>query len=110
MADVYDFFSRRNLKKLVQDSYEENTQVIEEKGRYIGVLTKTKTKSLRDTMHMMNIKKGQIENLMNDFQQLCAEYGQMEAAAIMFLEVHKNGVEYSSEEYDLYVDKDGHCW
>jgi len=110
MADIYDFISRRNINKLLQDFHEENAQIIEEKGRYIGVLTKTQTKSLRDTMHMMNIKKGQIENLLNDFQQLFAEYEQMAEAAIKNLEVHKHGVEYNSEEYDLYVDKDGHCW
>ncbi|MEO3946208.1 hypothetical protein [Gorillibacterium sp. CAU 1737] len=110
MTDIYDFFSRRNLRKLVQNSYEENAQLIEEKGRYIGVLTKTKTQSIRITIHMMDIKRGQIENLMNDFQQLCTEYEQMAEAAIKFLKVHKNRVEYNSEEYDLYVDQDGHCW
>lgn len=110
MAELYDFFSRKHIKNLMEHNNKQNDLVIAQLGKYIGVLTKQQTNSIRSTIQLLELKKDQIEMLMSEYDALQLDYKQMVKNAMSFLEVRKNGVDYSFEEWEFYVDKDGHCW
>ncbi|MDU5141880.1 MAG: hypothetical protein E6230_06845 [Paenibacillus dendritiformis] len=110
MAQIYDFLSRQSLSKLKQHNYEHNDKIIEQQGKYIGVLTKQRTESLRQTIDMMELKKNQIEQLMSEFGKLRSGYDEMVIEAVNFLGAKKNGVNFDPEKWGLYVDVEGHCW
>lgn len=53
MAKIYDFLSYRSQIELVQHDFKHNDEVVEKHGKYIGVLTKQRTDSLRRTIDMI---------------------------------------------------------
>jgi len=64
VAKIYDFLSRKALFELVNHKFKQNDEIVEQHGKYIGVLTKQRTESLRQTIDMTEFKKNQIEQLM----------------------------------------------
>lgn len=110
MAQIYDFLSRQPLSRLKHHDYEQNDRIIEQQGKYIGVLTKQRTESLREIIDLMELKKKQIEQLMSEFEELRSGYDEMVLEAVSFLGAKKNGVDFDPEIWDLYVDVKGHCW
>ncbi|SFM52930.1 hypothetical protein SAMN03159341_14314 [Paenibacillus sp. 1_12] len=110
MDEIYDFFSRKSFNKLVDHDYEHNAETIEKHGKYIGVLTKQQTQLLRSTFDMLLFNKNQVEMLMSEYEDLRSDYEQKAFDAVIFLRASKNGVDYNSEDWELYVDVKGHCW
>ncbi|GGF88667.1 hypothetical protein [Paenibacillus aceti] len=110
MVQIYDFLSRQPLSKLKQHNYEQNDKIIEQHGKYIGVLTKQRTESLREIIDLMKLKKNQIKQLVSEFEELRSGYDEMVQEAVSFLEAKKNGVDFDPETWDFYVDVKGHSW
>ncbi|WP_127505967.1 hypothetical protein [Paenibacillus humicus] len=110
LAQIYDFLSRQPLNKLKQHNYEQNDRIIEQHGKYIGVLTKQRTETLREIIDLMELKKKQIEQLMSEFEELRSGYDGMVLEAVSFLGAKKNGIDFDPETWDFYVDVKGHCW
>ncbi|BFH67373.1 hypothetical protein J27TS7_16280 [Paenibacillus dendritiformis] len=110
LAQIYDFLSRQPLSKLKQHNNEQSDKIIEQHGKYIGVLTKQRTESLRQIIDLLELKKNQIEQLMSEFEELQSGYDEMVIEAVNFLEAKKNGVDFDPETWDFYVDVKGHCW
>ena len=110
MAEIYDFFSRKNFNKLIDHNHMQNKEIIMQHGRYIGVLTKQQTHSLRNTIDMLIFKISQVEMLMFEYEDLRSDYEEMVVDPVSFLEASKNGVAYNSEDSEFYVDQKGHCW
>lgn len=110
MAEIYDFLSRKSQFDLVNHNFKQNDEFVEQNGKYIGVLTKLRTESLRKTIDMMEFKKNQIEQMMLEYEELQIGYEEMVNEAVNFLGVKKNGVDFEPEVWDFYVDVKGHCW
>ncbi|WP_435924464.1 hypothetical protein [Paenibacillus sp. DYY-L-2] len=110
MAQIYDFLSRQPLSRLKYHDYEQNDRIIEQHGKYIGVLTKQRTESLREIIDLIELKKKQIEQLMSEFEELRSGYDEIVLEAVSFLGAKKNGVDFDPETWDFYVDVKGHCW
>jgi len=110
LTEIYDFFSRKNLYKLVSHDIKQNSEVVSRHGKYIGVLTKQQTRSLRQTIDLVQFKKNQLELLIFEYEEIRSEYEQMSLDAVAFLDAKKNGVNFNLDEWDLFVDLDGHCW
>jgi len=110
LSNIYDYFTKKQFDQISHQDYAENERVIEAYGKYIGVLTRQQAQALRNTMDILVAMQAQIENLMQEYKLLLTEYNKMVIDATRFLEAERKGVKYSPETYDLYVDKDGHCW
>lgn len=110
MAQIYDFFSRKHSTDLIKHEYKNNDEVVEKHGKYIGVLTKQRTDSLRRTIDLMEFKKSQIEKLMSEYEELRCGYEEIVMEAVNFLRVKDNVDDYDPEVWDFYVDVKGHCW
>ncbi|MEK4449441.1 MULTISPECIES: hypothetical protein [Paenibacillus] len=74
MAEIYDFLSRKAQFELVKHNFKQNDELIEQHGKYIGVLTKPRTESLRKRIDMMGFKKNQIEQMMVEYEELQLGY------------------------------------
>jgi len=110
MADVYDFFSRKNFVEILKQSVPKNDKVLENPGKYVGVLTKEQTKSHIEVLNLLHAKKAQIEFLTEEFNQIWEGYDQMVFNTLAFLRVKAMGVEYDNGKHELIVDIKGHCW
>jgi hypothetical protein len=110
VAEIYDFLSRKSQFDLVKHNFKQNDEFVEQHGKYIGVLTKQRTESLRKTIDMMEFKKNQIEKMMTEYEVLQLGYNEMVTDGVSFLGVRNNGVEYDPEVWEFYVDVKGHCW
>jgi GMP synthase PP-ATPase subunit len=110
MADVYDFFSRKNFVEVLKQSFPKNDLVLENPGKYVGVLTKEQTKSHREVLNLIHAKRAQIEFLTEEFNQIWEVYDQMVLNTLAFLRVKAIGVEYDNRKHELIVDIKGHCW
>jgi len=110
MAKIYDFLSRKSQYELVKHDFKQNDELVGEHGKYIGVLTKQRTKSLRQTIDLMEFKKKQIEQLMSEYDELLCGYEELVNEAMSFLGAINNGVNYNPEVWNFYVDAKGHCW
>jgi len=108
MDNVYDFFSRRNMRDLAQQDYKRNEETVNERGRYIGVLPKNETKVVRDLVDQLGRKKAQIDQLVAEWNTLYEGYAFMMSGVLALLNVDMD--EFHPETDDIYVDKDGHVW
>jgi hypothetical protein len=60
VAEIYDFLSRKALFELVKHNFKQNDEIVEQYGKYIGVLTKQRTESLRGTENTGEVPWGDI--------------------------------------------------
>lgn len=110
MAKIYDFLSGKSQVALVKHDFKQNDALVEQHGKYIGVLTKQRTESLRQTIDMMEFKKQQIELLMSEYEEIRCGYAEMVSESMNFLGAKNNGVDYDPEVWEFFVDREGHCW
>ncbi|RUS44560.1 hypothetical protein [Cohnella sp. AR92] len=110
MGKIFDFLSHKAQFELINHNFKHNDEIVEKHGKYIGVLTKQRTESLRQTIDMMEFMKKQVEQLMSEYEELRCGYEEMVMEAVNFLGAKDNIVEYDPEGWDFYVDVKGHCW
>lgn len=110
MADVYDFYTRRNFKQLALQDYEKNDETVMNQGKYVGCLPQQQAKSILNIMSLMIAKKEQIESLMAEYSELQEVYHSRAIDSLLFLNAEANGMNFNPETYELYVDVKGHCW
>ncbi|WP_339192783.1 hypothetical protein [Paenibacillus sp. FSL W8-1287] len=110
MADVYDFYSRRNFRQLALQDYGKNDEIVMTHGKYVGCLPQQQAKSILGIMSLMTAKKEQIDSLMAEFSKLQEVYNSNAIDSLLFLKAEANGINFDPETYELYVDVKGHCW
>jgi hypothetical protein len=106
MVDINDYFSRSRFDKLSHQDHAANDKLVGLHGRYVGVLTKPQAETICRHVELLDFKKAQFENLMEEFNLLLAEYDEMAESALRFLEVGNCSI----ETHDLLVDSKRHCW
>jgi hypothetical protein len=102
--NVYDLFTRRRIDtRSVTDDLK-----CTENGKYVGKLPKGDAMAVRETMAKLQLKKEQIDALIQDFDVLYQGYAYTMGGALALLGTPLE--EFDPDRHDLFVDTSGHCW
>src|SRR5690554_580023 len=83
-SNVIDFFTWRSSHDISKLSKEDES-ILNEKGKYLGVLIKRDAEKIRNITDSLNLKKEQIDYLMFEWEGLQQQYTAMLSNALSFL-------------------------
>ena len=100
--------SIKSWKELGQQNYTENVALVEQKGRYLGNLPYSEADVVRQWQNTLAIKKEQIDELIEDFQESYDQYSEYITDIFLYLKMSEP---FSPELERLFINEnDGHIW
>jgi hypothetical protein len=106
--NIVDFFSGKNMDKLVEKQDRPSENALNQYGRYLGVLHSSDARTLRDQGEYLARFKGQIDEMLSRFEQEYGDYIGRLGIRLKELRLPKNLDFMAGAE--IYIDQDGHTW
>lgn len=110
-ANILDFFTRKSYEEITTSNFEQNDQLTEKYGVYLGCLNKIHTHNLRTLVSQMEFISEQINKLTLDCDELHSEHQKLLKYCLSTLgkaNSKVNNVNLSDDT--IMISEDGHVW
>lgn len=102
MGKLIDFFSRKHATS------QDFTELVGTHGRYVGCLPKQRATQLKGIMEELDRRKGQIDAMIEQWNDLYEGYAEIMSDALTLLQADPEMIDTEGDEF--YIDENNHCW